>query len=113
MIEGIGTISSKTASGNSTARSICQPCRNTTIPAIKNMSETRDKNNSAPKIPRINVHREKRIIARPQIEGEGVITERRALFCQRTYSENRGTKKPCEKFGSVHHCFDSLASTGA
>src|SRR5947208_15200219 len=104
MMVGIGTIRMRKASGNRTARSISQPLKKITIPAISRISETRDRNSSAPKTPRIRVKSEKRITTKPHEEGAGLIASSRFRFCHTTYKEKAGTKKPWEKFGSVHHC---------
>src|SRR5690242_20683116 len=97
MIAGMGTISTRNARGKRTARSIRQPEKKTTTPAIRRISDVRDRNSSAPKTPRINVHKDSRMIGSPQFEGSGVIDRKRPLSCQITNAENRGTKKPCEK----------------
>src|SRR6185437_1140409 len=102
-MEGIGTIRSRNASGNSTARNIGQPQKKMTKPANKKIRDVRERNSSAPKTPKINVQREKTTIGNPKIEGLNGMLRSFSRFCQSTKTENAGTKNPCEKFGSVHH----------
>src|SRR6185437_53725 len=102
-MEGIGTIRNRNASGNSTARNICQPQKKMTNPANRKIRDVRDRNSSAPNTPRISVQRERTMRGKPKLDGFRGMLCSFSRFCQRTKSEKAGTKKPCEKFGSVHH----------
>src|SRR5947209_18182492 len=109
----MGIMSNRNSQGNSTALWYCQPGNNTTRSAIKNKSDTRDRNSSAPSTPTTNVHRAKAMISNPLHEGFCGMAARRERSCQMTYAAKRGTKKPCEKLGSPHHCATNLPKMGA
>src|SRR5450631_2682667 len=101
---GIGTISTRNSSGNNTARKNSHPRKNTIMPASNTSNDTRERNSSAPKTPKIKVHSETRIITTPQLEGTARIAASRKRSCHTTNPAKAGTKKPWEKLGSVPHC---------
>src|SRR5436305_8621602 len=111
MIEGIGTIKKSTVRGNNTARSIRHPWRKMTRHASRKINEMRERNNSAPKTPRIKVHNENSTTARPHTDGSRFIARSLSRLTHTTYREKAGTKKPWEKFGSVHHWAASRVRT--
>ena len=83
-IDGIGTIRTKKASGNSTALSICQPDKKMIMPASKKTREIRERKSSAPNTPRIKVHRERSTSPRPHEDGLGGTDRSFSRFCHRT-----------------------------
>src|SRR5712691_11522122 len=104
MMAGIGTIRIRNAQGNSKAANHSQPANRTTTAATTSNRERRDRKSSAPNTPTIRVERAKPRMRSPHHDGfKGIATSLDRL-CQTTKIENRGTKKPCEKFGSCHHC---------
>jgi hypothetical protein len=72
-------------------------------PASSRTKETRDKNNSAPKVPNRTVPRAAIIISKPYHDGRTATADTDFHILHTRYNENRGTMNPCEKFGSFHH----------
>src|SRR5215472_5601493 len=112
MIAGMGIISISRAQGNKIARNHPQPRKKITSPAITMRSEKRDRNSSAPRTPTTSTARPSAVITNPQPDGRMVASSRLLRFCQRTNKEKAGTKKPCEKFGSLHHCANNRLRIG-
>src|SRR5215469_2734819 len=110
---GMGIIKTSNAKGNSSARKNSQPRKKITRPVVSRTSEKRDRNNSAPKTPRIRVHKERRIKARPQFDGVRRIDCSFCRSCQTTNKEKMGTKNPWEKFGSERHWNERRSRMGA
>ena len=100
------------AQGNKIARNHPQPRKKITSPAITMRSEKRDKNSSAPRTPTTSTARPSAVITNPQPDGRMGASSSLLRFCQRTNKEKAGTKKPCEKFGSFHHCANKRLRTG-
>src|SRR6266852_5393345 len=101
---GMGTINTRKSSGNMIARKNSHPRKKRIMPVASISKVVRERNSSAPKTPRIKVHREIKITASPQFEGDGRIAASRERSCHTTKAEKAGTKKPWEKLGSDHHC---------
>src|SRR6266481_217065 len=66
----IGTIRIRRRSGNRIARSMSQPIKKMINPAKSTINDTRERNSSAPKTPKINMDKENKMIGSPHVEGE-------------------------------------------
>src|SRR5215469_5241194 len=110
---GMGIIKTRKARGNSSARKNSQPRKKITKPVISSSSEKRDRNSSEPMTPKISIDKEMRIRGMPQFDGLRRMAASLCRSCQTTNNENRGTKKPCEKFGSERHCDERRSRIGA
>src|SRR5215469_399785 len=110
---GMGIIKMRKARGNRSARRNSQPRKKITKPVVSRSNEKRDRNSSAPNTPRISVHKEMKIKSRPQFEGLRGMASSLRRSCHTTNNENKGTKKPCEKFGSERHWNERRSRIGA
>ena len=97
-------MSIRNAHGNRRARKNFHPANKTIRPAITRSKESRDRKSSAPSTPTTRTERAKARMRSPDREGCKRIAASLGRFCQSTNKEKAGTKKPCEKFGSRHHC---------
>src|SRR6266576_5457579 len=104
MIVGIGLIRIRNAQGNSRARKYVHPQNSTIRPARRMSSEERERNNSAPSCPTTRVHIASAEIGNPDQDGRRGSWARFCRSCQIIRAEKSGTKNPCEKLGSCHHC---------
>src|SRR2546422_11327376 len=109
---GIGIIRHRNAHGKSNTRKSGQPWKNMIMPASSRTNETRDKNNSAPKVPSRRVPRATINISKPYHDGRATTADSDFRILHKRYRENRGTMNPCEKFGSFHHWCTSLRKIG-
>src|SRR5713226_972908 len=98
---GMGIIRNRNTHGKSSTRKRGQPWKKMIMPASSRTKETRDKNNSAPKVPNRRVPRATIIISKPYHDGRTATADRDLRIPHKRYSENRGTINPCEKFGST------------
>src|SRR5438552_3465695 len=104
MMAGMGIMSIRNAHGNRRARKNFHPANKTIRPAITRSKESRDRKSSAPSTPTTRTERAKARMRSPDHEGCKRIAASLGRPCQSTNNEKAGTKKPCEKFGSCHHC---------
>src|SRR5215472_7625866 len=103
-ITGRGIIRTNTAHGNKTALNRFHPKSRRETPARTMRREKRERNSSAPSWPTINAQSPAVSTAIPSQDGRNGMRARCPRFRQRMNAENKGTKNPCEKFGSFHHC---------
>src|SRR5437870_1836735 len=104
MMAGMGIMNIRNAHGNRRARKNFHPANKTIRPAITRSRETRERKSSAPSTPTTSTERAKARMRSPDHEGCKRIAASLGRSCQSTNNEKAGTKKPCEKFGSCHHC---------
>src|SRR6516225_9691812 len=109
---GMGTIKNKQPQGKSRARKYSHPQNRMTKPASKKINDERARKSSAPSTPATSMTREKMTIPSPAHDG---FSRRRANWRRRfhtTRAENKGTREPCPKLGSLTHCRMRPANVG-
>src|SRR6516164_600162 len=99
---GMGTIRNKQAQGKSRARKYSHPQNRMTKPASKKINDERARKSSAPSTPATSMTREKVTSASPAHDGFGGSNAKRRRRFQTTKPENRGTREPCPKLGSLN-----------
>src|SRR5260370_38107559 len=102
-MKGMGTRRNRNPQGKTSNRKRGQPWKKMIRPASSRTKETRDKNNSAPKVPNRRVPRAAIIISKPYHDGRTATADSDSRILHTRYNEKKATINPCEKSDSFNN----------